>query len=330
MPTDLTTIDDNENWLSATARLSVVIPSYRCDATPLLHALAACTKSDEVEIIVYDDGSPEHEFRTSAIALANKLPVAIRVVSCPINQGRSRARNAALAHARGEWILLLDADMLPDSPNFFDRYLLETAVANIPRLVVGGFSLKLSPNDKRFALHRWQATRSECRLARERQTSPARYVFSSNVLAHRDVLSSVPFDENFVGWGFEDTDWGIRVSRDFAIQHIDNTATHMGLDLDSTLMGKYAKSGPNFALLAVRHPEDVVAFPLYRAAVRLQRLPFRSQLRSLTKLIAASRFMPIAMRGTSLKLWRALIYSDAISARRRSPSIADDQLPLTR
>jgi hypothetical protein len=31
----------------------------------------------------------------------------------------------------------------------------------------------------------------------------------------------IPFDEAFSGWGWEDTDWGIRATKYFPVRHIN-------------------------------------------------------------------------------------------------------------
>jgi hypothetical protein len=209
-------------------------------------------------------------------------------------------------------MLLLNADMTPDFRNFLTAYLSAIATAAGPAVIVGGYSLRQSPFHERYALHRWQARTSDCIPAEERARAPGRYVFTSNLLAHRRVLEACPFDEAFAGRGWEDTDWGLRVQVQFPIVHIDNTATHLGLDDDAALMGKYGASGASFALLAARHPKPLGETPLFRAATAARRLPFRPQLTAATARIASSHRLPVGVRGRALKAWRALVYAEAL------------------
>jgi hypothetical protein len=131
-------------------------------------------------------------------------------------------------------------------------------------------------------------------------------------MVHREVLEACPFDESFAGWGWEDTDWGLRVQARFPVMHIDNPTTHLGLECDKALMAKYAKSGANFARLVKQHPEHAAAMPLYRAAMRVRGLPFRKLFRAVAGGVAASRLIPTGLRGRALKAWRALVYSEAL------------------
>lgn len=301
---------DNVFWRGATPRISICVPTYRHDVSSLLNAIAKCEATDQIEVIVYDDGSRDHDLLARMQASASHANAAVRIVSSNANRGRAAARNAALGHARADWILLLDADMTPDTPVFIEAYLTAIDEAAGPAVIVGGYSLETAPHDRTVALHRWQARQSECIPASTRSLSPGRYVFSSNVLAHRDVLKTCPFDEGFAGW--EDTDWGLNAQKRFPIVHIDNTATHHGLDKIDALMSKYARSGANFARMAARHPEEARAMPLFRMATRLRALPFRKSFKWLAADVARSESLPVALRGRALKTWRALVYAEAL------------------
>jgi glycosyltransferase involved in cell wall biosynthesis len=305
-------IHDNVFWRGAAPRLSVCVPVYRVDVTRLMDALAACKSSELVELVFYDDGGGDHDWLARLESHAGRVPAAIRIVSAAANRGRAAARNAAIRHARSDWLLLLDADMQPDGERFLEIYLDAIDATWEPAVIVGGYSLKSAPQGQDHALHRWQAKASECLTAAVRNKAPGRNVFSSNVLVHKLVLDACPFDERFAGWGWEDTDWGLRAQQFFPIRHIDNTATHLGLDTDKALMVKYARSGENFVLMTTRHREEAARMPLYRMAQRFRRLPMRRQLTALAGRMALMRALPLGVRGRALKAWRALVYAGAL------------------
>jgi glycosyltransferase involved in cell wall biosynthesis len=303
---------DNAAWRDAKPEVSITIPAFRHDASFLIEALSRLGRSALVEVIVHDDGSRDAHMRNRMEAAAQRASMPVRLVFAAANRGRAGARNLACRQARAPWVLMLDADMQPDDINFIAAYIDATRRAARPCLIVGGISLKSASTDRRYALHRWQSQQSECLPASVRTKSPGRYVFTGNVLAHRDVLAAIPFDEAFAGWGWEDTDWGLRVEQSYPIHHIDNAATHAGLDTDAALLSKYSRSTANFALLAARHPDAVAAMPLYRAAKALRGLPGRKVVTQLSGKLLLAHALPVAIRGRLMKLWRALTYAEEL------------------
>lgn len=306
------TVYDNHLWTFAQPRISICVPIHRVDAAPLVGALSWCQSSALAELVLYDDGSQSPDLLAALRHAADSAAMPVRVVVASDNRGRAAARNAAIQHARADWLLLLDADMWPDEAEFISAYVGASKAAGRPAVVVGGYSLKQASWDKRFRLHRWQSLRSECLPSAIRRREPGRYVFTSNVLAHRRVLAECPFDEAFAGWGWEDVDWGLRAERSFPVLHIDNTATHLGLDDADSLMGKYRRSGINFARLADRHPDAIAQTPLMRGARAVRGLPMRGLFRAIAGFVARDPLgvIPIGLRGLALKAWRALVYAE--------------------
>lgn len=90
-------------------KVSVLIPAYNCEKE-----IYNCIRSlleqtyDDFEVIAVDDGSTD---RTgSRLDFYAKLHPELFTVIHQTNQGVSAARNTALAHARGEYVLFLDSD----------------------------------------------------------------------------------------------------------------------------------------------------------------------------------------------------------------------------
>jgi len=294
--------------------LSVCIPTWKDSAAPLLTALAKLTDNLNCEVLVYDDGSNDGDMTAKIIQSLASINAPARLITATQNHGRSHARNRLMAHARSEWLLLLDADMLPDHERFLHQYLAAIHEDPKPGLVAGGFSLEQVTPTPKQRLHAAQSQTSECLSAAERARQPGLHVFTSNILVHRAVLDHVKFDEAYTGWGWEDVDWGLRVAAAFPVRHIDNTATHLGLDETASLMRKYAGSGANFARLASNHPEDVSSMTLYKVSKKLKAIPARGLLRRLAGTLASDRlgFMPMKLRLFGLKLFRAATYAETL------------------
>lgn len=104
----------------------------------------------------------------------------------------------------------------------------------------------------------------------------------------------------------------MRVSRRFTVVHVDNPATHMGLDTVEALAGKYEQSAGNFARVVARHPDIVGTYPSYKAARLLKRVPAIGQIRPLMKRAALTSWAPTPARAFSLRLYRAALYAGAV------------------
>jgi len=146
---------DNAAWAKAKPKLSVLIPFKGDDACALLRALDE--EQAAAEIVILDDGSadPCLTSRVQATMAAMRLPV--RLLTLATNEGRSKGRNRLAGHARAQALLFLDADMLPDNPDFLGRWI---AVGDAP-IAFGGFSLDRTPVRRETALNRAMANQTE-------------------------------------------------------------------------------------------------------------------------------------------------------------------------
>ncbi|MEI9965928.1 MAG: glycosyltransferase [Caulobacteraceae bacterium] len=304
---------DNAAWAAAKPRLSVLVPFLHDDPRRLLAALdrEAAALQGQVEIVLLDDGAEDDGLAADVAAAVNQAGAPARFVQILANEGRAKGRNRLARNARAPHLLFLDADMLPDAPDFLARYLALIEAQN-PAVVFGGFSVRQAPRRREHALHRKLALRSDCAPAAVRRRTPEKYVFTSNLLARRDVFETEPFDEAFKGWGWEDVEWGVRVSRAHKILHIDNPATHLGLDSARVIAAKYEQSAANFAYIARLHPDVVRRFPSYKAARLMKLAPFGDALRPALKLLALADPAPVGLRAFSMRLYRAAVCARAL------------------
>ncbi|MBL8547393.1 MAG: glycosyltransferase family 2 protein [Hyphomonadaceae bacterium] len=306
MPTEQTIIVRDR---PQTPRLSVLTPFYRYDPSAMLKRLANAPAG--VEFVLFDDGSASAELIANVMSAAAMTGAPSRIIISETNLGRARARNRLIAEARGRHVLFLDADMLPDTSAFLSVWLGIIATQE-PRVAFGGLSLAHAEPTPETALHYALFGRSDCAPARRRSRRSAQATASSNLLVERDFLLAHPFDDHFTGWGFEDIDWALDVSRVEEIMHVDNPATHAGLDDVSTLMRKSAEAGPNFGRLARKHPMRVKSFAAHRVASALRASPARKTQRRIYSWLARDPrgVAPMRVRCAALKLLRASHYAE--------------------
>ncbi|MBU0961121.1 MAG: glycosyltransferase, partial [Proteobacteria bacterium] len=167
--------------MAVTVSLSILIPVYNWDIGPLLTRLhSQCLQLSEglqVEIIVMDDGSREKYANAS---VAGQLPL-VRYEESGVNRGRAKIRNELLQQAKGDYVLFLDADMLPDQDNFIQTYLEKGREGC--EIVCGGISYLQNKEDHpQFSFYLYKSRRTEALPPSVRRTIPWRYLFTSNIM----------------------------------------------------------------------------------------------------------------------------------------------------
>ncbi len=240
--------------MQSSAFLSVLIPVYNWDVRELLqeiHRQAEVLEPEwKIEIIVMDDGSQEQGVNA---AFAEMLPM-VGFTAFPENRGRVVIRNLLLEKAKGEYVLFIDADMLPDHDHFLRHYV-EKAIAGCD-IVCGGISYQNSrqQNDD-YSFYYYKSRKTEAVPADVRNRQPWRYLFTSNIMLRRRILETIQFDPRFTGYGFEDIEWAIRLYKSYEIIHIENSCSHMGSMTKYQTYVKMSASIENYALLLSLHPE---------------------------------------------------------------------------
>lgn len=179
----------------------------------------ACQTTSSFEVVVCsDDGPPE--LRHLASRYRDRLDLVWTHLPGPKSDSRSgAARNHAVRASRGELLIFLDGDMVPD-PDFVDAHVAHYG----PDIAVFGYR-------RHFPMHMVQplATRAPDYATLRLFSSPDPRLFGyagwTKPLFYLHFLScnySVPaerfcalggHDERCVGWGSEDIDLGYRLSR---------------------------------------------------------------------------------------------------------------------
>jgi glycosyltransferase involved in cell wall biosynthesis len=288
-----------------TPALSIVTPVHKNDPSLLLQLLTDQSEGLAVELVIVDDGSGSDDLTNIAKAAVDRFPAPATLITFITNKGRSAARNRLIDQARAPYILFLDSDMAPDSPSFV-RDWLELIDRAAPAIAYGGFTTKQVPELPQLALARALAERGDCHGPRERIRRGALAVATSNLLVRADIMREVSFDSDFTGWGWEDVDWALRAAKaNYAISHVPIPATHMGLDEPAVLLDKFAKAGPNFRRIVMRHP-DMQTTKGTKLAKFFGYLPFQGIVRRLLYATAMNDRIPIEWRSRAARGWRAL------------------------
>jgi len=212
--------------------ISIIITTYnRPDA--LTAVVEACFAQDDqdFEIIIADDGSTNNTRETVA-ALQARSPVPMtHVWQEDIGFRAARARNLGTLAARGEYIIFVDGDCVPQKDfvanhrrlakrgyvvtgsrvlldEAYTRQLLEQHL-DLQRLgALEKLRLYLAGSANKFL----QTMLTMPDLGRESKRFTWRRIKSCNMAVWRSDLDLVNgFDESFTGWGHEDSDLVLRL-----------------------------------------------------------------------------------------------------------------------
>ena len=212
--------------------ISVIITTYnRPDA--LTAVVDACFRQDDLdfEIIIADDGSG-HNTQQAVAALQARAPLPLRHVwQEDLGFRAARVRNLGTLDARGDYIIFLDGDCVPQR-NFISRH---RKLAQRGYLVQGSRILLSEQATARVLAQQldlqrlgaaeklgWRASGALNKVAplllalpdvgRTSRRFSWRRIKSCNLAVWRSDLELVNgFDESFLGWGHEDSDLVVRL-----------------------------------------------------------------------------------------------------------------------
>ncbi|MEP1231262.1 MAG: glycosyltransferase [Litorimonas sp.] len=299
----------NKTWADVKPTLSILAPYFKDDPSELIKALDKQAQNlSGIEIIIYDDGTDDAELTAKIQTVVPKLITPTRAVIAAQNTGRSSARNRLQDAARADWVLFLDADMRPVHDDFLKNYM-QLIKFDKADVIFGGFTVQDEAADKDRELHRVLSHVSDCLPLAQRQAKGPQFVASSNLCMRKSVLEAEAFDNEFTGWGWEDSEWAARISKRFTLLHAHNPALHLGLETTDTLLHRFSTSGPNYVRFTQKHPELAQTLSLFKISKKLGKIPAQSMMRPVLKAIIKASILPIDLRLNALKLWRASHYA---------------------
>lgn len=297
----------------AAPALSIAVPYKDFDVLPLARSLLSMAEAcaGRVEIVFADDGSDDRGIGEYLRSLFSGSAVSCRLLSYARNIGRSAIRNRLAEEARGDYLLYLDADMLPDRPDFLARYLDHVDTGELDVVCGGRSYLHVHDWSAGQALYRHFSLRTECVGPQVRNSRPLWYVLTNNLCVRRSLQLQRPFQESFRGWGFEDADWALSLEG-ARVLHIDNPATHTGLLDERELLSKYDSSRDNFRLISASSAE-FRRFALYRASRLLAFVPApAAAMRIFARCLVLTRALPMRLRYLGIHGYRAALYAGVL------------------
>lgn len=227
--------------------LSILIPVYNQYVVPLVKdLLGQCERSGiAYQILVFDDKSDE-EWKSKNESLHRSFGV--NYVELSENIGRARIRNRLGRMARYEHLLFLDGDSEVVREDFISTYL--SACADHKIIYGGRVYQDIKPTDLSLMLHWKYGKEREALPVDKRIKLPFLNFQSNNFLIKATLFEGMHFDEEVVGYGYEDLLYAERLKEEGQrIAHIDNPVLHGGLEPTGQFLAKTINAVENLASL---------------------------------------------------------------------------------
>ncbi len=228
--------------------LSVLIPTYNYNLFSLVLALHNQLEKTGIvfEIICLDDASKTIFLENEKINSLSKS----NYKKLETNIGRSKIRNLLANKATYDWLLFLDADVLPKSNDFISKYIKH--INSEEKIVYGGI---LYSNDKpeKSKLLRWVYGKNREALPHiEREKNEYLSFLTLNFLISKSIFDKVSFNESIPNFRHEDTLFSYNLmQKNITIKHINNPVFHLGIDYFQEALKKEHES-----LLALKYLID--------------------------------------------------------------------------
>lgn len=244
-------------------KISIVIPTYN-RVESLKEALKALqvqeANPNDFEVIVIVDGSTDSTLEFLKIAVETQPNLSYEFQE---NQGASAARNRGVARAKSDLILFIGDDILAE-PNFVSEHLKfhkENLEKNKAAL---GLTVPQLENQADPTFVKW-IHESGIQFAygqiTENQVLDDRFFYTSNISLKKELLLAEPFNETFTGWGFEDSELGLRLQEKFGVQLIYQPkakAWHTELFDETKICQRLRSSAKNLKKFQELHPDQKI------------------------------------------------------------------------
>ncbi len=194
----------------------------------------------DYEIICLDDASTDIEI-TSQNKEIQELKNCFYYTN-ETNLGRTRTRTLLAKKAKFNWILFLDADVIPMHETFISSYI--SFLNSDSEVIFGGYQY-YDFHENRNTVLRWKfGKKRESQSAEVRDKNPYSFLFSGNILIRKNIFLSVQFpDKNYYGMDFFFS-YNLHQKK-IKITHIDNPIYHLGLESNSVFFKKSLEAVEN-------------------------------------------------------------------------------------
>ncbi|UMB53963.1 glycosyltransferase [Lutibacter sp. A64] len=216
--------------------ISILIPIFNYNTTPLVEIIHKQLELLHInyEIICVCDASTEFREKNKAINSYSNT----QLILLKTNIGRSKIRNLLVEKSNYNWLLFLDADVLPQS-DFFIKIYLDLIKNSSDKVFCGGLVYKNEYPEKEKCLRWIYGKKREQISVERRKQNPYQFVTGANILIHKSIFNTIKFNEAIVNYGYEDVLFIEDLKlKEIAILHAQNPVFHLGIERSLVFLNK--------------------------------------------------------------------------------------------
>ncbi|MEM6687095.1 MAG: glycosyltransferase [Bacteroidota bacterium] len=221
--------------------LSILIPTYNYDISTLVETVHAQAVNTGItfEIVCLDDHSSNQEMIQKNERINGFTHASYTVLA--ENIGRSRIRNTLAQKASYDWLLFLDADVIPVESDFITTYV--HSISDEKEVIYGGI-LYQEEKPKQENVLRWiYGKQREALSVQEREKNVYLRFLTLSFLIKKTVFEKVKFNEAIPNARHEDTLFAHDLKHaKIHMTHIHNPVYHLGLDTSKEFIRKSMES----------------------------------------------------------------------------------------
>ena len=273
--------------------ISILIPVFNWNIQKLVAEISQqCSSlSIEFEILALDDCSTDDSIKRANrdIHLKN-----FQMIELNKNVGNAEARNELARAAKYDWLLFLDADMLPVESTFISKYIDLIVEADCD--VISGGIVYQGHVSKEYRLKWLHGKKTE-----EHQITKDPYleIRGNNFLIRKQLYRNILFGGLPEKYGYVDTQFGLKLKLCGAkVKIIDNPCLHLGLETNQRFVEKYKTSLRNAFWMMNNQPELAENLRIIKAYHKIERLGMRFLVSNFYQLFE-KRIMTILYSGQS-------------------------------
>jgi glycosyltransferase involved in cell wall biosynthesis len=246
--------------------LSICIPTYNTDCSELLDILEEqiAQLEETVEVLVCDDFSTDDVRKNQEACERNGFSF----FENQSNLGSISTRIKLAKNSSFNWLLFIDADMLPKKDEYVIKYT-NFVTFNNADVAIGGccYANEIKPFSLRL---RYGRNREEI-SAEKRQLNPYNSILFGNILMKKELFSEVfnDFQDNAYGEDIYLSSSLKSLNKD--VVHLPNETYHLGLENNREFVKKIQKSGEMHARLDSNSALDLSHSKLVRTYSLLNR-----------------------------------------------------------